>query len=87
MNCNFCNNASVDSSLTSDNDLSYCRIGVCAEGTDMFIRTGNEKRTSIIVHRWDKKKDKNIIVGIYDMKYCPECGRKLTENTFVVNNI
>lgn len=87
MNCKYCNNSSVDPSLTPDNDLSYCSIGVCDKGTNMFIRTGNTKRTSIVVHRWDKKTDKNIIVGIYDMKYCPECGRKLTENNLVVKNI
>jgi hypothetical protein len=46
----------------------------------MFIRSGNGMATSIIITQFDDSKDANVTIGVYDMRFCPECGRKLTEN-------
>ena len=80
MSCRFCNNVTVDPSLNYANDLSYNGIGVCLSGTNMFIRSGNGMATSIIITQFDDSKDANVTIGVYDMRFCPECGRKLTEN-------
>lgn len=76
--CGYCLNATVDSSLDSDNDLSYCDVGLSQSGYSMHIRSGNNKPTSLIVSR--AYHGRNFAVAVYDMKYCPECGRRLFEN-------
>lgn len=78
--CCACCNAVVEPELTSDNDLSYIGVGKMFDGYSMFIRSGDNKPTALIVSKFDKTVSRNIDIGIYKMKYCPECGRKLIEN-------
>lgn len=73
--CEFCCNARVEPDLDFDNDLSYCSVGdSVADGYSMFIRSGNDKPTAIIVSH-----GANDII-YYKMRYCPNCGRRLFEN-------
>jgi len=66
--------------LTSNNDLSYKSIGCTDQDHNMLIRSGGGKPTEIIVQQWNDMFQCNEIVGVYKMKYCSECGRKLIEN-------
>lgn len=46
----------------------------------MMFRTGDRKNTAIIIEKWSEEHHRNIDIGEYVPKYCPECGRKLFEN-------
>lgn len=73
--CKFCCNAYVEPALDIDNDLGYCSVGdSVTDGYSMFIRSGNDKPTAIIVSHGS-----NDII-YYKMRYCPNCGRYLFEN-------
>lgn len=78
--CNFCCNASVDSDLNHDNDLSYLPVGKSSYFHSMYIRSGNHRSTAIVVSRWSDELQMNVDVAVYAMKFCPECGRYLFEN-------
>ena len=78
--CHVCCNSVVEPELTSDNDLSYISVGKADKFYNLFIRSGNNKPTALIVSKWEEKLGHNIDIGFYKMKYCPECGRKLIEN-------
>lgn len=78
--CRFCYNCNVDKELSQNNDLSYCSIGDMLEGFNMCIRSGGNRKTSIMVYRFNNKKKENETIGIYTMNFCPVCGRKLIEN-------
>lgn len=80
--CVCCLNAYSDplKELTTKNDLSYVGVGDTENGYTMQIRTGADRPTVLYVSHWDEKIRQNQTVGIYEMKYCPECGRKITEN-------
>lgn len=78
--CKYCCNASVEPELTHDNDLSYLTVGKSLEGTNLYFRSGNGQPTAIVVSQWNQDRNENEDVAIYEMKYCPECGRKLIEN-------
>lgn len=79
--CEFCLNASVDDELTSDNDLSFLPVGkILKEGYSMYIRSGANKPTALVISAWDKARQVNEDIAIYEMRYCPNCGRYLFEN-------
>lgn len=82
--CRFCLNATVDSELSPDNDFSAFGIGNTEHGYNMYFRTGYKEPTAITVSRWDEKLARNVDVGKYIMKFCPECGRKLIGNEKVL---
>ncbi len=78
--CKVCCNAAVEPELNSDNDLSYTSVGKSAVNHSMFIRSGNNFPTALIVSEWNNELERNVDIATYVMKYCPECGRKLIEN-------
>lgn len=78
--CQFCYNCTVDNELTFDNDLSYCSVGDMKDGFNMSIRSGGKRKTVIMISHWNDEKQENETIGIYELKFCPECGRKLKEN-------
>ncbi len=80
--CDFCCNASVESDLTHENDLSFLSVGKSIKGHSMHFRSGDNKPTAIVVSECDDSFQLNIDVCIYAPKYCPECGRRLFENKF-----
>ena len=79
MACEMCLNAHVDHDLTSDNDLSFFTIGKCEKRYRLMFRSGSGRPTSILVERWTSRKLWEEI-GFYHPKFCPNCGRPLTEN-------
>lgn len=76
--CRMCDSAFTNPELAPDNDLSYCSIGKCEKGYRMFIRSGDGKPVEILVEKWNDVAGWQII-GHYYPKYCPECGRHITE--------
>lgn len=76
--CSFCVNAACDGVLTPENDLSYMSIGCAADGFSVFLRSGGGRSTQILFEQrsgrfWGLR-------AFYYPKFCPECGRRLTEN-------
>ncbi len=80
MACDMCLNAHVDPDLTSDNDLSFFSIGRCEKSYRLVYRSGDGKPTSILAERWNIRRCCWEEIGFYHPKFCPNCGRRLTEN-------
>lgn len=79
MACKMCINAHTDPDLTSDNDLSYFDVGKYEKSFRLMLRTGDGRPTGMLVEHLDEEIGWNT-VGFYWPKFCPNCGRKLTEN-------
>ena len=79
--CSFCFNARVsdDENLTDENDLSCCTIGNSVKGHQLVILSGAGKPLRIISEVWSEKDQAYKDVAMYFPKYCPNCGRKLSE--------
>ena len=93
--CRFCFNAHVASTLpeteddyfepelTDNNDSSSITIGDHASKHQMYFNSGNGKPCNIEVCEWKENGYRGqpgwATVGIYYPKFCPECGRPLTE--------
>lgn len=78
--CSVCCNATVEPELNPDNDLSYIGVGKTIEGYGLHIRSGDGRPTALIISKWNTILKRNVGIGLYKMKFCPECGRKLIEN-------
>lgn len=78
--CKFCNNVATDSELTENNDLSYTSLGVCEDGYCIFFKTGDGRPTEILFEDRKNLKTLTRCAAYYIPKFCPECGRELTEN-------
>lgn len=78
--CNFCRNAFCDPTLDHDNDLSYFHIGDHDDGYCMSIRSGDMRPVAIVFTDTTCRSSGYCQdVGYYYPKFCPECGRKITE--------
>jgi len=75
--CRMCVNARVFHELTEDNDLSFHVIGDCEKDWRLMIRSGAGRPMEMLVEGWLGKEWG--ILGTYEPKFCPECGRELTE--------
>lgn len=75
--CHMCMSAANTEGLTEDNDLSYFSIGDTLKDYRILIGSGDGKAPRIL---FEQKGSKGMdLVGIYYPKYCPNCGRKITE--------
>ena len=82
--CRYCYDHTTDPELTEENDFSSIQIGNSAQHILMFISTGGTRSPRIDVWQRfpsDQYTAENKMVGIYYPKYCPECGRKLREES------
>ena len=82
--CSYCYDHTIDPDLTEENDFSSIQIGNSAQHIFMFISTGGTRSPRIDVWQRfpsDQYATENKLVGIYYPKYCPECGRKLREES------
>ena len=75
--CHICMNAKVCPDLDDQHDLSYYGVGVCDQNFRILIKSGNRRPTEILFeeHRGSEWKT----IGFYEPKYCPNCGREITE--------
>lgn len=77
--CGMCDSAFTNPELSSDNDLSYSSIGTHEDGYRMLLRSGWGKPVVILSEKWRGGIGWQTI-GCYQPKFCPNCGRSLTEN-------
>lgn len=80
MACKYCFNANTDSELTPENDLHYIALGVGEKGYSVYFKTGDGRPTEILFEDRKNLKTSTGLAACYIPKYCPECGRELTEN-------
>lgn len=95
MSCQFCYNAYVwakeshdeedyfDTGLDDTNDASSSTVGSCESKHQIFLNSGNGEPCNIEVCEWKENgyrgKPGWATIGIYYPKFCPECGRELSE--------
>lgn len=80
MACRMCLNAHVDPELTDNNDLSFHPIGESAKQYRLMFRSGDARPTSILAERLNEQMGLWEGIGFYHPRFCPNCGRRLTEN-------
>ena len=78
--CPKCMNAYVEPELEPDCDFSSRSVGEANPGYRMMLNSGARRKTHISLERWNENHQQWETEGFYIPKYCPECGRKLTEN-------
>lgn len=76
--CYMCDNGRINEHLTDDNDLSAICVGKCLKDIRIMYCSGDGKPPRIEVDEW-KKEIGWYKVGIYYPKFCPNCGREITE--------
>ncbi len=76
--CYMCDNARVNPELSSDGDLSYISLGTFCASRRMFIRSGDDRPTEIVVE--ELSEGGWYTIGSYRPRYCPNWGRELVEN-------
>lgn len=86
--CRFCLDASCDptGTLTEENDYSSISVGRTISSLKEYapensynisIESGRGKPLRIAVTYWNEYGRNGHEVGVYEPKFCPECGRKL----------
>lgn len=76
--CYMCDNAHTNPELNDDNDLSYISFGESGGRHRFMIRSGDARPTVIL---FEECTDVWHLLGCYTPNFCPNCGRKLIENT------
>lgn len=76
--CRMCDNARLNDELTDENDYSAVAVGNCTDGYRMMLCSGWGKPLRIEVEKWHDRAGWYKI-GVYEPKYCPNCGRKIVE--------
>lgn len=80
--CSKCFNARIDpdNELTDYNDFSSSTIEYNKhDNFRMMLSSGAGKPLRIEAEKWSSSVQQWITVGQYYPKFCPECGRKITE--------
>lgn len=77
--CVMCVNARNDSRLTERNDFSSFMIGSSKKGSCITFSSGGGKSPVIEFRMWDDVLCVFNIIGTYNPKFCPNCGRKIDE--------
>ena len=78
-NCRWCNSYRIDFELHEDNDFHAGTVGDTAPHNQIMLECGNRDALRIEFNRWNDNDKMWHTVGRYYPKYCPECGRKITE--------
>lgn len=72
--CRLCFDATIEPDLEGS-DLSYHDVGKSEQQKRILIKSGNRKHMAIMFEEWSGKQWHTV--GIYEPKFCPECGRPL----------
>lgn len=82
--CPLCDNARANGELTDRNDLHYRTVGDSEGGFRVMVGAGWGRPMRILfeqrrrVHP-NRNEEAWMTVGIYEPKFCPNCGRELRE--------
>lgn len=82
--CPLCDNARANGELTDRNDLHYITVGDSEGGFRVMVGAGWGRPMRILfeqrrrVHP-NRNEEAWMTVGIYEPKFCPNCGRELRE--------
>lgn len=68
-----------DGELADNNDYSSMSIGDFFDGYRAMLSSGYGKPVRIEVEEWNKDVKRWVPLGRYYPKFCPNCGRPLTE--------
>lgn len=82
--CPLCDNARVNGELTDENDLHYRTVGVSEDGFRVMVGAGGGRPMRILFEQRrrahpNRNEEAWMTVGIYEPKFCPNCGRELRE--------
>lgn len=82
--CPMCDNARVNGDLTDRNDLHYCAVGDSEDGFRVMIRSGAGRPMALLFEqrrklRADSQEQVWMTMAVYEPKFCPNCGRELSE--------
>lgn len=72
--CRICFDATIDPDIEGY-DLSYHGVGRAEKDNRIMIKSGNGKPMAIMFEKWNGNQWHTV--GIYETKFCPECGRPL----------
>lgn len=78
-NCRWCDSYRINFELNEDNDFHAGTIGETESHNQIMYESGNRDAPRIEFNRWGDQTNMWHTVGRYYPKYCPECGRKITE--------
>lgn len=78
--CPMCDNARINPDLSDDNDLSYFPLsGHCPQICRFRLASGGGLPVRILFEMYSKSDECWLTYGSYYPKFCPECGRRITE--------
>lgn len=77
--CRMCNSALVSDYETPETDFQSIGIGFSEPFSRLCIDSGAGKPVRIEFWQWSEKTRCNEMVACYFPKYCPNCGRRLSE--------
>lgn len=78
-NCRWCNSYRIDPDLNPDNDFHAGCIGTTTDKNQIMMCSGYNEAPRIEFNRWNPSDQRWHTVGIYYPKFCPECGREISE--------
>jgi hypothetical protein len=77
--CYLCDNARLNKELEDYNDFHSSIIGSFSRDCRIMLTSGSGKPLQIEIARWNDNVGQWDDIGIYNPKYCPECGREIVE--------
>lgn len=75
--CEMCDSALVNQEMDEDADLSYITIGKCLSDYRLVMAAGGRLPPRIEIDYRDGNRMQSA--GVYYPKFCPNCGRRITE--------
>lgn len=82
--CDMCLSARVDPELNDNNDFSAYLIGCAQVGHRFMLCSGSNRPVRIDYEIYDEEHSVWNLYGNYYPKYCPNCGRLLSE--YLIDN-
>jgi len=77
--CWYCASCRTQHDLDPDTDFHSSTVGDVERGYSIMYSCGFHQGPRIEMRAWNDKINMWDTVGIYKPKYCPECGRHITE--------
>lgn len=82
--CYMCDSARVSPDLKDGYDFSSISVGVTYDRERFMLESGNRSAVALRFEKFNDQYGKWYSCGSYYPKYCPNCGRELSE--YIVND-